>query len=277
MGVDEYVSGLERVEESGYPTYCSVGARERALRLSTMAEKGYAFLREFFQVDFEMPLLVLNQEDWKNRTQIYDYGVIYAGSGCIHFPADEDHTFLDLVQPLYDSSPEHLKQALIKLVGEETPFKKGFGIFLDSKIVHEFTHVCLRNMNINFGLRWFNEFFCDYTNYAFLKRHESDYQFILEIQEFMPHIMYEGGLPHAKYTKSVDFENLYFDMGWLNCMWFYSRNMRGVIELYRVYGEDFIHHVIDAFKPSNESLVRRLEATHKGLGHMFKTWLEKNP
>lgn len=274
---NEYLSGLERLQDGKYLTYYSAGAHERAKYLSTMAEKGYNFLKEFFQEDFDMPLLVLNQEDWTSRNQELDYGAIYAGNNCVHFPADEDYLFLDLVQPLYDSSPEHLKQTLIKLVGEETPFKKGFGIFLDSKIVHEFTHVCLTKKNIKFGLRWFTEFYCDYTNYAFLKRHESDYRFRLEIQEFMPHIMYEGGIPHAKYTKSVDFNRLYVQVGWLNFVWFLGRNMLGVIELYKVYGEKFIGHVLDVYTPSNRLLVQRLGNRSDGLGQWFKDWLEKNP
>jgi hypothetical protein len=277
---NEYFSGLEKLDSGSYLTYHSAGARERAEYLSAMAGKGYSFLKEFFKQDFEMPLMVLNKEDWLKRTSIYDYGAIFAGNGCVHFPADVDHTFLDLVQPLYDSSPEQLQKRLIEMVGEETPFRKGFGIFLDSKIVHEFTHVSLYNKGIYFGLRWFNEFFCDYTNYAFLKRYESDYRFRVKLHEFMPYIMYEGGFPHAKYQRSMDFEKFYYDIlrvRPLNFIWFYGRNMLGVIELYRVYGEEFIRYVLDAFTPSNRLLVQKLGCRNNRVGEWFKEWLEKNP
>jgi hypothetical protein len=148
MSVKAYVSGLERVEESGYPTYCSHGARERAFDLSTMTEKGSAFLTEFFPVDVETPLLVLSQEDWMSRTTRWEYGVIFADHGCIHFPADEVYPFMDLMQPLYEHCPEPLKNALDFAVGnEESPFKKAWGIWFDSKMVHELTHVFLTSTN----------------------------------------------------------------------------------------------------------------------------------
>jgi len=40
---EEYLSGLEKVKETRYPTYCSPGAGERALQLSKVAEKAHAF------------------------------------------------------------------------------------------------------------------------------------------------------------------------------------------------------------------------------------------
>ena len=49
------------------------------------------------------------------------------------------------------------------------------------------------------------------------------------------------------------------------------------MELYRVYGEDFMPHVIEEYKPSNEYLVQRLELTHMGLETRFEDWLERNP
>jgi len=275
-GTNEYFIGLEKLEEGKYLTYYSSGASERASYLAEMAEKGYSFLQEFFQTDFEMPLMVLNKEDWEKRSE-FPYGAIFSGNNCVHFPANTNNPFLDTVQPIYESSPKHLQQKLIQIVGEKHPSKNGFNIFFDCKIVHELTHVFLKNQNILFGLHWFTEFFCDYANYAFLKRYEADYRDLLDLHEFMPSIMYTGGLSHAKYTRSEDFDRLYTGVGWLNLLWFYGRNMLGVLELYKVHGEGFIADVVNAYIPSNEVLVERLRSVNNTLGPWFKDWLTKNP
>lgn len=99
----------------------------------------------------------------------------------------------------------------------------------------------------------------------------------MELQEFIPNIMYEGELPHANYTRSEDFDRFYSDMGWLNTIWFYGRGMLGVLELYKVAGEGFISDVIEAYSPSNDALVERLSSVSDSLGLWFKEWLVKNP
>lgn len=53
--------------------------------------------------------------------------------------------------------------------------------------------------------------------------------------------------------------------------------MLGIIELYKVYGEKFIGHVLDVYTPSNRLLVQRLGDRSDSLGQWFKDWLEKNP
>jgi hypothetical protein len=122
-------------------------------------------------------------------------------------------------------------------------------------------------------------------NYAFLKRHEGSFDDALWLQETMPHVIYEGGLPFAEYRLTTDFDNFWVETpnglqmrgSTLNLLWFYAKGMRGVIDLYRVHGEGFIRYAVDAYKPSNDALVRRLEASHMGLGEWFREWLEKNP
>ncbi len=276
-GSKEYFNGLEKLEDGRYLTYYSTDYHERASYLAEMAEKGYKFLQEFFQTNVEIPLMVLNKDDWEKRSEL-PYGLINAYNNCLHFPADtENLPLVDTMQPIFDSSPEHLQQKLIHMVGEETPFKKGFHIFFDSKIVHELTHVCLKNRGIRFGLNWFTEFFCDYTNYAFLKRYEEEYRHLLKLLELIPHIVYEGGLSYAKYTRSEDFDRLYHKVGVKNVSWFYCRGLLGVFDLYKVQGEGFISDVISAYGPSNDILVERLSSVNNTLGPWFKECLTKNP
>jgi len=281
--IKRYISGLKKVE-THYPTYCSSGAEERALSLSRTAETGYAFLREFMPSDLNMPLLVLDESDWEKRLQLV-YGAFNSDKGCIHFPADKETPFMRFMQPIYDNCPERLKETLESVVGSgPSPFMRGLQQYFDSKVVHELTHPLMENQNIVLGQRWITEFFCDYTNYAFLRRYRDEYKQTLQIQEVMPNIIYEGARPFAEYRRSEDFDNFWAEepdglrmLGTpLNLLWFYAKGMRGVIELYDAHGEDFITYVIAAYTPSNKQLVNRLESTRTGLGRWFQKWLKIN-
>jgi hypothetical protein len=280
-----YLSGLERVKETRYPAYCSRGAAERALKLSKIAEKGYAYLNEFIKADYEIPLLVLNQEDWRRYFKD-PYGMMVGDNGCIHFPADEEPPTIDVAEPLYTNSPESLRIKLssaVRIGGD--PFREAMKIYRDTIVVHELTHVFLYNTdNVLrsrpkdepevFGLPWFNEFFCQYTTYAFLRRHVDEYGYELRIVELLLEVLYRGGLSIVKHTMD-DLNRLYTGVGMRDYQWFMFRNMLGARELYEVYGEAFIGYALKAFEPSNGFLVLNLEASQGGLGGWFRDWLEK--
>jgi hypothetical protein len=57
--------------------------------------------------------------------------------------------------------------------------------------------------------------------------------------------------------------------------WFMFRNMLGAVKLYNLYGEAFIGCALRAFEPSNDFLVRNLEASRSGLGDWLRDWFEK--
>lgn len=268
----EYLKGLEKLDLS-YPTYYSANTQERAIYLAEMADRGYKYLKEYYSTDIEMPLLVLDKLDWEQRTQEMPYGGIYSGNNCIHFPATIDHQFSKLVNNIYIQTPKHLKKQLETKIGTKNPFIKGFNIFFDGKIVHELTHVFLRSYGTDFGSRWFTEFFCDYSNYSFLKRYQEEYRDLLEMQELMPRIAYEGGLPYAVYTKSGDFDALGFGVGWVNGVWFYCRGMLGIIELYKQEGEGFITNVVKAYSEQDEGMLERIGSTKQKLELWFSEWL----
>jgi hypothetical protein len=220
-----------------------------------------------------MPLMVLNQQDWENRIHDFPYGGINSSNNCLHFPADLDHQFTKIISPIYETSPFHLQQKLVEMVEEETPFIKGFNIFFDGKIVHELGHVFVNISGIDFGSRWFTEFFVDYSNYAFLKRYSEEYRDLLEMQELMPQIMYEGGLAHANYTLSDDFDRLYSGMGWPNAVWFYGRGMLAVLQLYEDEGEDFIGDIVKAYGKQDEKSVEEIDSIILLLESWFIEWL----
>jgi len=259
----------------------------RALKLSRIAEKGYAFLRSFIPASYEVPLLVLNEEDWR-RYFNDPYGMMAGEKGCIHIPADEEPPTIDTVRPYYDNGPESLKRTLAEAVGTSgDPYREAFRVYRDAMVVHELTHVFLYNTDEFlrtrlkekpevFGLPWFNEFLCNYVAYAFLKRHEDEYGHYLRIVELLPEVIHRGGLPYVKHTLE-DLNTLYTGVGVLNYVWFMMRNMLGAAELYDVYGEDFIGYALEAFRPSNDFLTRNLDATHEGLGAWFRDWIQKNP
>ena len=241
-----------------------------------MADRGYKFLQEFYNTDIEMPLLVLNKPDWEQRTQEMPYGGIYSGNNCIHFPADINHQFSNLVSDIYKTTPYYLKKELETKVGGDNSFIRGFNIFFDGKIVHELTHVFLRSYKIDFKSRWFTEFFCDYSNYAFLKRYSEDYPDLLDMQELMPSIAYEGGLSHAEYTLSGDFDRLGFGVGWVNGVWFYCRGMLAIIELYKQIGEGFMVDVVKAYSEPDEVILEKIASTKQMLESWFAKWLTQH-
>jgi hypothetical protein len=124
-------------------------------------------------------------------------------------------------------------------------------------------------------LRWFEEFFADYFTYAFMKRHEDDMWLDLKQFELLSRIMYEGGRSIVRHTSLSDFEEFYVGVGAANYCWYHGLFNLGAMELYSDYGEDFMRYVIKALKPSNDGLVQRLEATHRGLGEWFSDWIGK--
>jgi len=284
FNLNDYIAGLEQAEEAGYPTYYSKGAKKRALNLSKYAEKGFTYLNKFFQTDQDMPLLVLDKEDWEKRLQLM-YGAFNSDRGCLHFPADKRNPFTEAMQPIYQNCPDDLKKRLETVVNSNSsPFLTGLQQYFDGKIVHEMTHPLIRINRMEFGQRWITEFFCDYTNYAFLQSHKDIFNQILEVQKLMPYVLYEAAMPYAEYRRLEDFDNFWVQSpdglrmigSPLNLIWFYVKGMRGVIELYDAYGEDFITCVMEVDFSSNEGLIRRLESTHEGIGKWFAKWIEMN-
>jgi len=282
--LEEYITGLEQISDTGYMTYYSKGAKERAYSLSKYAENGFQYLNKYFKTENQMPLLVLDQEDWEKRLQVM-YGAFNSDKGCLHFPADKINPFIEAMKPLYENCPEEYREKLKNIIGsDKAPFLKGLQIYFDSKVVHEMTHPSMKNMKIDFGQRWITEFFCDYVNYSFLQNQKQEYREYLEVQKLIPSILFEAALPYAEYQRLEDFDNFWEEdasglkmLGSpLNLIWFYVKGMRGVIDLYELFGEDFISCAIESYVPTNDLLVKRIGAAHEGIGNWFKEWIKKN-
>ena len=221
---------------------------------------------------------MLSERDWKSRIE-YPYGLIAGRNNYLWYPIAEKNNpvYIELM-PYYDNSLEQLKRALKELVGDVgDPYLTALLYWWEVIMVHEYMHNYAREDRIFFGLRWFEEFFADYFTYAYLNRHKNTMMLEMKLFELLSMIMYEGGRSLVRYTSLSDFEKFYIGVGAANYCWYHGLFNLGAIELYHAYGEDFIRYVIEAYKPSNDGLVKRLEAAHRGLGVWFRDWLQENP
>ena len=274
--LEEYVKGLDALRIKVVQTYYSPGACERAYKLASMADRSYAFLKDFFKADADLALLVLNSDDWSKRTS-FPYGVLYADMGAVHLTADIETPAIKSLSPMFDNCPQDLRKSLTSAVGdEEATFTRALQTLFDHLVVHEFTHGFQEKRRISFGAAWLSELFADYTTYAFLKRFEAEYKKDLRVVEIVAKTMYEGGRPLVKYTTLEDFERLYARVGFLNYAWYHGKFFMGVFELYSKYGEPFINNLIDTFEVTDESLAQRIGRSCKDFKQWFKIWGQEN-
>ena len=272
--LEEYVKGLNPLKGKVVQTYYSSGARKRASELAARADSSYQFLKEFFKVDADLALLVLNSEDWSKRTSL-PYGMLFSDMGAVHLTADVvvETPAIQMLSPMFDNCPESLKESLTSEVGgKEKSFTRAIGMLWDHLTVHEFTHGFQEKTRVRFGAAWLGELFADYTTYAFLKRFETKFRKDLRVTEVLARVMYEGGKPLVKHTSLEDFEKLYARVGVLNYMWYHGKFFLGVFELYERYGESFISSLIDTFKVTDELIGRKIGKSCKGFEKWFETW-----
>ena len=148
-------------------------------------------------------------------------------------------------------------------------------------MVHEFAHNYNRENGVTIKLKWFNELFCDYFTYAFLKRYEKENPVDVHLFELISKIMYLGGIEIVEHKSIEDFEALYWRVGFANYMWYQGRFNMGVMNLYKMYGESFIEKVIvlyqseSGFDSSSEKLVARLDKELEGVQGWYDEWVQQ--
>jgi len=274
--LEEYVTGLDVLRMKFVPTHYSPGARERAHRLAVMADKSYAFLREFYKADVDVALLVLNSEDWSRRTHL-PYGVLYSEMGVVHLTADIETPAIESLSPIYENCSEALKKSVTSAVGhEEAAFAHGLQILFDYLTVHEFTHAFQEKRRVRFGAYWLQELFANYATYAFVKRFEAEYGEDLRLVETLAKAVYEGGRPLVRHTSLEDFERLYARVGFLNYAWYHGKFFVGVVELYSRYGESFMNKLIDMFEVKDDALVRQIDRSCREFEQWFEVWRQES-
>jgi hypothetical protein len=154
-----------------------------------------------------------------------------------------------MLSPMFDDCPKLLRESLISEVDrKETSFTYAVQMLFDHCVVHEFTHGFDQKTNLRFLAAWLNEFFADYTMYAFLKRFDAKFSKDLRVIEVLAKVFYEGGKPLVKNTSLEDFERDPLGGGFLNYVRYHGKFLLGVFELYERYGESFIGNLIDMFQ-----------------------------
>ena len=278
----DVLEGLLHLEEIDFPTYYSPGAHERALELAKIAQNSVHYLDEFFENKVQNRLLVLSEEDWTKRIE-YQYGLIAGRNNYLWYPAvKEDNPVFKEIMPYYENSPEDLRQEHARLLGNcDSPYLYTLLRWWEVLMVHEYVHNYNRENGVNIKLKWFDELFCDYFTYAFLKRYEKENTLDVHLFELTSKIMYLGGYGLVKHKSIRDFEALYNRVGAANYCWYHGWFNIGVIDLYMMYGEYFFEKVIalyqseSGFDSSSEHLVSRLNLELDGFKDWYDEWIKQ--
>ncbi len=282
MERDEVLEGLVFLDGTDFPTYYSQGAKTRAERLSTIAMHSVNFIQEFFTVQIQTPLLVLTEEDMTQRIE-GPYGFIWGRDNFVWYPmCAEDNPVYQAMIPYYENSPFSLRQTLAELLPDsEAPFLTACVIWWDTYLAHELFHNYSRADGVQIGLRWFDELFGDYINYAYLRRYAHLYPTELKVSEILFELIYQGGRLLAHHTSLEDFEELYSGVGVANYCWYHGWFNMGVFELYELFGEDFISQVIALYKSESgfdatgDTLATRLESVCPGFQNWYLAWRQQ--
>jgi len=278
----DFLKGLEHLNEIEFPTYYSPGAKERALELAEIATNCVHYLDEFYQNKVQNRLLVLNEEDWTKRIE-FPYGLIAGRKNYLWYPTvkNDNPVFKELV-PYYENSQDGLRQELDKLLNSRSsPYLFALLRWWEVLMVHEYTHNYNRENGVGIKLKWFDELFCDFFTYAYLKRYEKTNPVDLGLFELVSRIMYFGGYDVVKHRSIEDFERLYIRVGAANYCWYHGWFNVGVMSLFEMYGEGFIGMVIglyqseNGFDSSSEELVARLEKELDGFQDWYVDWVKQ--
>jgi len=280
----DFLEGLFYLEEIDFPTYYSAGAYKRALELAEIAENSVHYLDEFFENKVQNRLLVLSEEDWTKRIE-YQYGLIAGRNNYLWYPAaKEDNPVFKEIEPYYENSPEALGQEHNKLLGNhDSLYLYTLLRWWEVLMVHEYVHNYNRENGVNIKLKWFDELFCDYFTYAFLKRYGIENPLDVHLFELTSKILYLGGHDIVKHTSIRDFEALYNRVGAANYCWYHGWFNIGVMDLYMMYEECFIEKVIalyqseSGFDSSSENLVARLDNELEGFQDWYDEWIKQSP
>jgi len=282
-GVD-VLAGLEQLEGAKLPTFYSPGGKQRATELAETAGNCAHYLELLYPKKVPAKLLVLNEKDWTKRVT-YPYGLIAGSNNILWYSilGPENHVFKDMI-PFHNNSPKSLQRKLEHLLPEQSsPYLYACHKWFEAVMVHEYAHNYNKVNNVDIKLSWFDELFCDYILYAYLKRYGETNPLDLQRFELFSEITFVGGLGIVKHRTIEDFERLYTDVGSANYCWYQGWFNLGAMNLYDQFGEDFIGKIIalyqaeSGFDSTSEQLVSRLDIELEGFKDWYDEWIKQHP
>jgi len=280
-GVD-ILEGLEQLKGAKLPTYHSPEARQRAIELAETAGSCVHYLEGFYENKVENKLLVLNEKDWTKRLE-YPYGLIAGIQNYLWYPLarTENPVFKEMI-PYYENAPNNLRIKLSQIYPEQSSQYLGTLLrWWELAMVHEYAHNYNRENEVSIQLKWFDELFCDYITWAYLKRYEETNPLDVQGIESLSEIMYVGGMELVKHRSLEDFEELYVNVGAANYCWYHGWFNLGAVNLYDKYGEAFIIKIISlyqsesGFDSSSVQLVSRLDLVLEGFQDWYDEWIKQ--
>jgi len=276
-GVDA-LAGLQKLEGAKLPTYYSPEGKLRATELAETAGNCAYYLEILYPQKVPAKLLVLNEKDWTKRIT-YPYGLIAGTKNMLWYSilGPENHVFKEML-PFYNNAPTNLQHKIDNLLPDQSsPYLYACHKWFEMCMVHEYAHIYNTLNKVSIKQSWFDELFCDFITYAYLRKYEGTNPLDLKMFEVLSEIMFVGGLDVVKHTTIDDFDRLYDGVGAANYCWYHGWFNLGAMSLYDKYSEDFIGKIIglyrSGFDSSSEELVSRLDLELDGFRDWYDEWV----
>jgi len=211
---------LTRLRGLGLPTldgkvtaYYSAGCREHAKKLQTAIEDMNNFYQSRLGVHLELPLALLNAEDWKRATgDDYSLPQVAGDPPVILMPATSDNPVYGLMAARKAAIPPEELQAFLK--DHHTTFDAVAADFVDFIGFHELGHMLTTQFGIDPQDRWLGELLATYWAYAYVSERQPDWKSAFGL-------LGRPSTVRPKNTSLEDFERLYSDVddyGWYQGM-----------------------------------------------------------
>ena len=195
------------------PAYYSQGFREHAQKLQGAIEDMKVFYQRRLGVQADLPLALLNAEDWKRVTgNDYSLPQVAGEPSVILMPATSDNAVYGLMDARKAAIPPGELQAFLH--DHHTTFDAVAADFVDFLGFHELGHVLVLRFGIDPQNIWFNEFLATYLTYVYVSERQAEWKSAYAL-------LGRPSKRRPQNTSLEDFERLYSrvdDYGWYQGM-----------------------------------------------------------
>lgn len=249
-GETERWAGLVAIP--GLPTtHASAGHEDRARELQDLARDAHAYLGEVLGNGFSPTLVVAAPDDWADNEDGAPYGIPYASE-----------TELVVVIPA-TAEDNPLVDTYARVASREDAAR-----FADLIAVHELGHLHVRETGLDLPLGWLGELTATYLSYCFLAAHRPA-DAALWVRVSRDH----AAAVTPAYRSLEDLDEIYFDVGPENYIWYQDTLTAMVEEVHAARGPAFVLRLRDAgLTPASDTAttLAAAEAIHPG----FERWAE---